>query len=46
MTPVVILTLRDPDRHGCGAGDACACGSDGGPARVPVLACAGFLSAR
>lgn len=42
MPPVVILTLRDPDRHGCASGDACACGSDG-PVRVPVLACADAL---
>jgi hypothetical protein len=44
VSPVVILTLRDPDRHGCGSGDGCACG-DGGPARVPVLACADALRA-
>lgn len=44
MSPVVILTLRDPDRHGCGSGDGCACGN-GGPARVPVLACADALRA-
>ena len=41
---VVILTLRDPSQHGCGGGDACACGS-GGPVRVPVLACADALRA-
>ncbi len=44
MPPVVILTLRDPAAHGCGAGGACACGSEG-PARVPVLACADALRA-
>jgi hypothetical protein len=37
----VILTLRDPARHGCGGGDACLWG--GGPVRVPVLACADAL---
>lgn len=45
MPPVVILTLRDPSRHGCAGGDGCACGADGGPARVPVLACADALRA-
>jgi hypothetical protein len=45
VPPVVILTLRDPSRHGCGGGDGCACGADGGPARVPVLACADALRA-
>jgi hypothetical protein len=40
---VVILTLRDPARHGCG-GDGCACGA-AGPVRVPVLACADALKA-
>lgn len=44
MPPVVILTLRDPDRHGCGGGDACACGETGS-ARVPVLAGADALRA-
>jgi hypothetical protein len=39
---VVILTLRDPSQHGCGAG--CACGVDGA-VRVPVLACAEALRA-
>ncbi len=44
MPRVVILTLRDPARHGCGGGDACACGA-AGPVRVPVLACADALKA-
>ncbi len=42
MPQVVILTLRDPVQHGCGGGDACACGA-AGPVRVPVLACADAL---
>jgi hypothetical protein len=41
---VVILTLRDPARHGCAGGDACACG-ESGPARVPVLTCSDALKA-
>ena len=41
VSPVVILTLRDPAAHGCGT-DGCACGT-AGPARVPVLACADAL---
>ena len=44
MPQVVILTLRDPAQHGCGSGDACACGAEG-PVRVPVLACADALRA-
>lgn len=44
MPRVVILTLRDPAQHGCGGGDACACGAEG-PVRVPVLACADALRA-
>jgi hypothetical protein len=54
VPPVVILTLRDPSRsrgqgvqatHGCSEGDACACGPDDEPVRVPVLACADALRA-
>jgi hypothetical protein len=44
VPPVVILTLRDPSRHGCGGGDACACG-ESAPVRVPVLACSDALKA-
>jgi len=44
VPPVVILTLRDPVRHGCASGDACGCSVDG-PARVPILACADVLRA-
>jgi hypothetical protein len=29
VAPVQILTLRDPDHHGCGASDACGCGTAG-----------------
>ncbi len=44
VAQVVILTLRDPTQHGCGGGDACACGT-AGPVRVPALACADALRA-
>ncbi len=41
MSPVVILTLRDPVQHGCGGGDACSCSG----VQLTVLACAEALRA-